>query len=76
VNDPIELTEESLARVGVLYLHGQTAVNLKPSEKDALRAFGDMNITVKFLSPIRPFTLEPTETELDFIQLITPVRTN
>lgn len=35
--------------------------------KDALRAFGDMNITVKFLSPIRPFTLEPTETELDFI---------
>lgn len=44
--------------------------------KDALRAFGDMNITVKFLSPIRPFTLEPTETELDFIQLITPVRTN
>jgi DNA polymerase-3 subunit beta len=44
--------------------------------KDALRAFGDMNITVKFISAIRPFTLEPTETELDFIQLITPVRTN
>ncbi|WP_431192247.1 DUF4159 domain-containing protein [Rhodopirellula bahusiensis] len=39
VNDPIDLTEESLARVGVLYLHGQTAVDLKPSEKDALRAF-------------------------------------
>lgn len=44
--------------------------------KDALRAFGDMSITVKFISAIRPFTLEPTETELDFIQLITPVRTN
>lgn len=44
--------------------------------KDALRAFGDMNITVKFISAIRPFTLEPTETDLDFIQLITPVRTN
>ncbi|WDQ19171.1 DUF4159 domain-containing protein [Rhodopirellula sp. P2] len=39
VNDPIELTEESLARVGVLYLHGQTAVDLKPSERDALQAF-------------------------------------
>lgn len=44
--------------------------------KDALRAFGDMNITVKFISPIRPFTLEPTETDMNFIQLITPVRTN
>jgi DNA polymerase-3 subunit beta len=44
--------------------------------KDALRAFGDMNITIKFISPIRPFTLEPTETDVDFIQLITPVRTN
>lgn len=44
--------------------------------KDALRAFGDMNITVKFISAIRPFTLEPTETGVDFIQLITPVRTN
>lgn len=44
--------------------------------KDALRAFGQMSVTVKFISAIRPFTLEPTETELDFIQLITPVRTN
>lgn len=44
--------------------------------KDALRAFGDTTITIKFISAIRPFTLEPTETELDFIQLITPVRTN
>ncbi|MGK0552708.1 DNA polymerase III subunit beta [Enterococcus faecalis] len=44
--------------------------------KDALRAFGEMNITIKFISPIRPFTLEPTETDVDFIQLITPVRTN
>lgn len=44
--------------------------------KAALRAFGDMSITVKLISAIRPFTLEPTETGLDFIQLITPVRTN
>ncbi|MDT2757947.1 DNA polymerase III subunit beta [Enterococcus asini] len=44
--------------------------------KAALRAFGDMSITVKFISPVRPFTLEPTEGQGDFIQLITPVRTN
>lgn len=44
--------------------------------KAALRAFGDTSITVKFISPIRPFTLEPTEAGMEFIQLITPVRTN
>jgi DNA polymerase-3 subunit beta len=44
--------------------------------KDALRAFGDTDIFVQFISPIRPFTLEPTENTGDFIQLITPVRTN
>ncbi|WP_159723120.1 DNA polymerase III subunit beta [Enterococcus sp. CSURQ0835] len=44
--------------------------------KDALRAFGDMTITIKFISAIRPFTLEPSVGENAFIQLITPVRTN
>lgn len=44
--------------------------------KDALRAFGDMSITIKFISAIRPFTLEPNVGENTFIQLITPVRTN
>lgn len=44
--------------------------------KDALRAFGDTTITIKFISPIRPFTLEPSESGMNFIQLITPVRTN
>lgn len=44
--------------------------------KAALRAFGDMSVTVKFISAVRPFTLEPTENSLEFIQLITPVRTN
>lgn len=44
--------------------------------KAALRAFGDMSITIKFISPVRPFTLEPAAGEGDFIQLITPVRTN
>lgn len=44
--------------------------------KAALRAFGDTNITIRFISAIRPFTLEPTESQGSFIQLITPVRTN
>ncbi len=44
--------------------------------KAALRAFGDTTIAIKFISAIRPFTLEPTEGQASFIQLITPVRTN
>lgn len=44
--------------------------------KAALRAFGDTTINIRFISAIRPFTLEPTEGEAAFIQLITPVRTN
>lgn len=44
--------------------------------KDALRALGDSLITIRFISPIRPFTLEPSEGDKAFIQLITPVRTN
>lgn len=44
--------------------------------KDALRAFGDMSVVIKLISAVRPFTLQPTENDLNFIQLITPVRTN
>lgn len=44
--------------------------------KDALRAFGDMSITIRFISPVRPFILKPTETDMEFTQLITPVRTS
>lgn len=44
--------------------------------KDALRAFGDMSIKIQIISAIRPFTLEPSEGDVSFIQLITPVRTN
>ena len=44
--------------------------------KAALKAFGAIDISIKFLSPIRPFTLEPTDTDISFVQLITPVRTN
>ncbi len=44
--------------------------------KDALRAFGEQEIRVRFISSVRPFTLEPVDEKIDFIQLITPVRTN
>lgn len=43
--------------------------------KDALRSFGAAVITIAFTSPLRPFTLVPTEDKENFIQLITPVRT-
>ncbi|MGX7031244.1 DNA polymerase III subunit beta [Vagococcus zengguangii] len=44
--------------------------------KAALKAFGAIDINIRFISPIRPFTLEPTDTEISFVQLITPVRTS
>ncbi|GAX00026.1 DNA polymerase III subunit beta [Secundilactobacillus mixtipabuli] len=43
--------------------------------KDALRSFGAAVIAIAFTSPLRPFTLVPTEDKENFIQLITPVRT-
>lgn len=44
--------------------------------KQALKAFGNIDVVIKFISPIRPFTLEPTDSDISFVQLITPVRTN
>ncbi len=43
--------------------------------KDALRSFGQTTITIGFTAALRPFTLEPSEDQEHFIQLITPVRT-
>lgn len=43
--------------------------------KEALSAFGDSNIVLQFIAPIRPFTIQPLEDNGRFIQLITPVRT-
>ncbi|MTB63410.1 DNA polymerase III subunit beta [Streptococcus sp. zg-86] len=43
---------------------------------DALKAANSEQIKISFISPVRPFTLVPNSNELDFIQLITPVRTN
>lgn len=45
--------------------------------KDALNTFGGSEVTIKFQSALRSFTLLPahTENEAAFIQLITPIRT-
>jgi DNA polymerase-3 subunit beta len=43
--------------------------------KDALRSFGQTDITISFTSALRPFTLVPTQDQENFVQLITPVRT-
>ena len=43
--------------------------------KDALRSFGQATIKMSFTSPLRPFTLVPTEDQENFVHLITPVRT-
>ena len=42
---------------------------------DALKSFGQTTVLISFNSPLRPFTLVPTEDQENFVQLITPVRT-
>ncbi|MFU2163400.1 DNA polymerase III subunit beta [Streptococcus pluranimalium] len=43
---------------------------------DALKALKSETVCIRFLSPVRPFTLAPGDDSENFIQLITPVRTN
>lgn len=43
---------------------------------DALKAIDSEKVTISFISSVRPFTLVPSEDKENFIQLITPVRTN
>ena len=43
---------------------------------EALKAVDSEKVMISFISAVRPFTLIPSEKEEDFIQLITPVRTN
>ncbi|WP_159561451.1 DNA polymerase III subunit beta [Streptococcus halichoeri] len=43
---------------------------------ESLKALKSETVRIRFVSPVRPFTLMPGEEETDFIQLITPVRTN
>ena len=42
---------------------------------DALKALKSETVRVRFISPVRPFTLTPADDSENFIQLITPVRT-
>ncbi|MFV0555663.1 MAG: DNA polymerase III subunit beta [Lactovum sp.] len=43
---------------------------------DALRVIKEAEIQIHFISNVRPFTILPRNDEGDFIQLVTPVRTN
>ena len=43
---------------------------------DSLNAINSEKVTISFISAVRPFTLVPNEDTENFIQLITPVRTN
>ncbi|HEY0222126.1 DNA polymerase III subunit beta [Lactovum miscens] len=43
---------------------------------DALRVLKEPKVKISFISNVRPFTLVPKDDSENFIQLITPVRTN
>lgn len=43
--------------------------------RDALRASVSDAVIMEFTQPLRPFTVNPNKTDIDFVQLITPVRT-
>ena len=43
---------------------------------DSLKAIDSEKVTISFISAVRPFTLIPSDDTENFIQLITPVRTN
>lgn len=43
---------------------------------DALKVVKAPEVRVRFISNVRPFTLQPKNDEVGFVQLITPVRTN
>lgn len=43
---------------------------------DSLKAINSEKVTISFISAVRPFTLVPNKDTENFIQLITPVRTN
>lgn len=43
---------------------------------EALKAVDSEQVKISFISPVRPFTLVPNTDSNDFVQLITPVRTN
>ena len=43
--------------------------------RDALKASVTDSVVMSFTQPLRPFTVNPDKSNIDFVQLITPVRT-
>ncbi|GBG96885.1 DNA polymerase III subunit beta [Lactococcus termiticola] len=43
---------------------------------DALKVLKSPEVQIRFISNVRPFTLQPSIETNDFVQLVTPVRTN
>ena len=43
--------------------------------RDALKASITDSVVMSFTQPLRPFTVNPDKSDIDFVQLITPVRT-
>ncbi len=68
VNEELEIVEKSGE-----YL----TISFNPTYLiEALKALKSDTVRIRFISPVRPFTLTPGDDEEGFIQLITPVRTN
>lgn len=68
VNEELEIVEKS----GDLL-----TISFNPTYLiEALKALKSDTVRIRFISPVRPFTLTPGDDEEGFIQLITPVRTN
>ena len=43
--------------------------------KQALNAFGPVEVSIELVGSLRPFIIKPSDGSLDFVQLITPIRT-
>lgn len=43
--------------------------------KQALNAFGPVEVGIELIGALRPFIIKPSDGSLDFVQLITPIRT-
>lgn len=63
--------------VGFKNLEGQDLeISFNPDYlRDALRASITDSVIMKFTQPLRPFTVTPDDDDVNFVQLITPVRT-
>ncbi|WHL23632.1 DNA polymerase III subunit beta [Streptococcus iniae] len=68
VNEELEIVEKSGEHL---------TISFNPTYLiEALKALKSDTVRIRFISPVRPFTLIPGDDEEGFIQLITPVRTN